>query len=94
MAELTTALGINDATPHDLRRTGSSAMTSERLGISPFIRSKVLGHISDAGGGAAVSASHYDANTYAVEKRRALRLWQDLLMEIASGESAARAEGK
>lgn len=76
------ALGIKDATPHDLRRTGSTAMTSERIGVSPFIRSKVLGHRGDTGGGAAVSVAHYDANTYAAEKRRALEDWERLLVEI------------
>lgn len=83
MAELTAALGIKDATPHDLRRTGSTALTSERLGLSPFIRSRVLGHTSDTGGGAAVTAAHYDANTYVAEKRRALAAWEDLLLEVA-----------
>lgn len=87
MAELTLALGIEDATPHDLRRTGSTALTSERLGISPFIRSKVLGHVSDAGGGSAVSSAHYDANTYATDKRRALEAWEGLLLEVV-GEKA------
>jgi len=83
MAELTSAIGIEDVTPHDLRRTGSTALTSERIGVLPFIRSKVLGHTSDSGGGSAVSAAHYDANTYAAEKRRALEAWEDLLLEIA-----------
>lgn len=87
MAELTAALGIVDATPHDLRRTGSTALTSERLGISPFIRSKVLGHTSDAGGGSAVSATHYDANLYVSEKRRALEAWEGLLLEVAGERS-------
>lgn len=87
MAELTAALNIPDATPHDLRRTGSSALTSERIGVSPFIRSKVLGHTSDAGGGSAVSSAHYDVNTYAAEKRRALEAWEALLLEIV-GEQA------
>lgn len=82
MAELTGALGIVNATPHDLRRTGSSALTSERIGTAPFIRSKVLGHTSDAGGGSAVSSAHYDANLYVAEKRRALEAWENLLLEI------------
>lgn len=82
MKELTAALGVQNATPHDLRRTGSTALTSERIGVSPFIRSKVLGHTSDSGGGSAVSAAHYDANSYASEKRRALEAWEDLLLEI------------
>lgn len=82
MAALTEALGIDGATPHDLRRTGSTALTSERLSISHFIRSCVLGHTSDSGGGAAVSSAHYDANSYANEKRRALEAWEGLLLEI------------
>ena len=35
MAELTAALAIKGASPHDLRRTGSTALTSERIGVSP-----------------------------------------------------------
>lgn len=81
MAAVTKALEIKGAAPHDLRRTGSTALTSERLGISPFIRSQVLGH-ADAGGGAVVSATHYDANSYISEKRRALEAWEALLMAI------------
>ena len=89
MADLTEALGIKGASPHDLRRTGSTALTSERIGVSPFIRSKVLGHTSDAGGGSAVSAAHYDANEYVAEKRRALEAWEALLLEIVSGQPRA-----
>jgi len=82
MAAITSSLGIKDATPHDLRRTGASALTSERLGISPLIRSKILGHSSDSGGGAAVSSAHYDANNYLAEKRRGLEAWETLLLTI------------
>lgn len=82
VVNLAAALGIADATPHDLRRTGSTLMTSERLGVTPFIRSKVLGHRGDTGGGSAVSVAHYDANTYAPDKRRALAAWEGLLVEI------------
>ena len=81
------ALEIEGATLYDLRRTGSTALTSERIGVSHFIRSQVLSHTSDAGGGAAVSARHYDANQYVAEKRAALTAWQDLLLEIV-GEQA------
>lgn len=86
LACATLALGIEDATIHDFRRTGSTLMTSERLAISPFIRSKVLGHL-DTGGGAAVSTIHYDANAYMAEKRRALAAWQTLLMAIVDDEA-------
>ncbi|MBD3836997.1 site-specific integrase [Brevundimonas sp.] len=76
------AIGVEDATVHDLRRTGSTALTSERLRVSPFIRSKVLGHDTDAGGGAQVSSVHYDVNEYMTEKRAALAAWERLLLSI------------
>jgi integrase len=82
MAALCAVTGIEGASPHDLRRTASTILTSERLGISPFIRSKLLAHSSDTGGGAAVSSAHYDANEYVSEKRRALEAWEGLLLEI------------
>jgi integrase len=82
MRDLTDALGIVGVAPHDLRRTGSSALTSERIGVSPYIRSRVLGHTSDAGGGSAVSSAHYDANSYLAEKRKALCAWEDLVLEV------------
>jgi integrase len=82
MVGLCAALRIAPAAPHDLRRTASTALTSERLGVSPFIRSKILAHGNDAGGGAAVSSTHYDANAYVTEKRRALEAWEGLLLEI------------
>lgn len=82
MAPIVAALGLPAASPHDLRRTGSTALTSERLGVSPFIRSKILSHTSETGGGAAVSSKHYDVNTYAQEKRQALKAWEDLVLEI------------
>lgn len=85
LARLANTAGVTAASLHDLRRTGATALTSERLGVSPFIRSKVLGHSTDAGGGAAVSMIHYDTNEYLAERRRALAAWEDRLLEIASG---------
>lgn len=91
MDRIRDCIGVEDRTVHDLRRTGSTALTSERLGISPFIRSKVLGHGSDAGGGAQVSIAHYDANEYMSAKRSALAAWQTLLLHIVrKGEPDAR----
>lgn len=81
MDKLRTSIGVNEATLHDLRRTGSTILTSERIGVSPFIRSKVLGHGTDAGGGAAVSSAHYDVNEYLTEKRRALEAWESVLLK-------------
>ncbi|RZJ43434.1 MAG: hypothetical protein EON86_05220 [Brevundimonas sp.] len=61
-------------------------MTSERCGVSPFIRSKVLGHI-DSGGGAMVSMIHYDVNDYLAEKRRALEIWARVLLRVVDDRS-------
>lgn len=81
MVNILAALGMKPASPHDLRRTGSTALTSERCGVTPYIRSKVLGH-RDAGGGAVVSVVHYDTNDYVSEKRRALEVWEDVLLGV------------
>lgn len=90
MRLLNDALGIKNATPHDLRRTGASAMTSERLEIPPLIRSRVLGHSFDTGGGASVTSLYYDVNTYARAKRMALAAWQELLVQIVEGRMPSR----
>lgn len=68
-------------TPHDLRRTGATNLTGERIGTTRFIVSKVLNHVSDAGDGAAVTAI-YDRNAYLPEKRKALDAWAELLIAI------------
>lgn len=93
MRLLNQIIGIKDATPHDLRRSGATALTSERLEISPLIRSRVLGHAFDTGGGAAVTSLHYDANSYARAKRAALVAWQELLARIVRGELNAADQG-
>jgi integrase len=84
MEGIVKALGIENASPHDLRRTASTFATSERVGVTPFIRSKLLAHSTPSGGGAAVSNIHYDRNEYVVEKRAALRVWADVLLGIVS----------
>ena len=60
---LTVAVGISDATAHDFRRTGSTNITSEQIGMPRFIVSRVLNHISDSGDSAPVTAI-YDRNAY------------------------------
>jgi hypothetical protein len=83
MGHLSKALNIPLAGPHDLRRTGTTVMSSERLkDVSPFIVSQVLNHITDAGGGSATTRKHYNVHDYAGEKRAALIAWERLLMEI------------
>jgi len=87
MGAVMKALKLALAGPHDLRRTGATALSSERVGVSPFIVSQVLNHITDAGGGSATTRRHYNINLYAAEKRRALEAWEGLLLEIV-GEKA------
>ncbi len=74
-------LELDGITPHDLRRTGATNLTSERIGTPRFVVSKVLNHVSDSGDGAAVTAI-YDRNAYLPEKRKALDAWAELLGKI------------
>jgi integrase len=89
MARIMAALKLPRATPHDLRRTGATAITSERIGIPRFIVSQVIAHSGDTGGAAAVTGRHYDLNDYLGEKRRALDAWGALLLEIVEGKPRA-----
>jgi integrase len=77
------ALGLLDVRVHDLRRTGATHMTGEKLGIPRFIVSQVLNHVGDTGGAAAVT-SVYDRNAYLQEKRRALDAWALRLAELVA----------
>jgi integrase len=92
MADITAALNIDDATLHDLRRTGATGMAA--LGVPPFVVSKVLAH-KDSGGGAAVTARHYNLYAYADEKRDALNRWAARLAQLlASNEDQAEPSEK
>jgi integrase len=84
-ARLCKFAGVKNATPHDFRRTGTTSITSERIGLPRFIASRVINHISDTGGAAAVTGV-YDRNEYLAEKRRALDAWAVLLIQIVTGE--------
>jgi integrase len=86
MNRLVEALKIERATPHDLRRTGATNLTSERVGIPRFVVSQVIAHSGDTGGAAAVTGRHYDMNDYLPEKRRALDAWAALLDQIVAGK--------
>ena len=81
LRRLTKGLGIEDATPHDFRRTGATNITAERIGVPRFIVSRLLNQLSDTGGAAAVTGI-YDRNAYLPEKRKALDAWAALLIEI------------
>jgi integrase len=82
MGRVMKALGLPLAGPHDLRRTGSSVLASERGRVTPFIVSQILNHISDPGGGSPVTRLHYNVYLYAKEKRGALKKWEKLVTKI------------
>jgi integrase len=86
--DLAKAAKLSNARLHDLRRTGATALTSERIGMPRFIVSRVLNHASDKGDAAAVTAV-YDRNAYLPEKRKALDAWAALLRQIVSDEPRA-----
>lgn len=73
-------MGVYDVTPHDLRRTAASHMTS--MGIIRLTVSKILNH-ADSG----VTAI-YDRHSYDPEKRHALEAWGRRLEEITTGSAA------
>lgn len=77
------ALGIEDLVPHDLRRTGRTAITNpEGLGFAPHIGEAVISH---AVGDKLVRT--YDRNSYLTEKRRALEAWADEVERVVYGAS-------
>jgi integrase len=72
--------GVRPWTPHDLRRTAASHMTS--IGIQRLIVSKILNHSEKS-----VTAI-YDQYSYDNEKRSALELWAGKLKEIVYGANS------
>ncbi len=60
-------IGLENITPHDLRRTAASGMTS--LGIPRLVVGKLLNHVESG-----VTAI-YDRHSYDQEKRQALNTW-------------------
>jgi integrase len=86
MADLTAGLQLDDARLHDLRRTGATGIAA--LGVPPYIVSKVLAH-KDGGGGAAITARHYNLYAYAAEKRDALDQWSAHLETLFTPAGAA-----
>jgi integrase len=75
-------LGTGDATPHDLRRTAASHMTS--IGISRLTVSKILNHAETG------ITSVYDRHSYDTEKRAALDAWGARLVEIIGARPERR----
>jgi integrase len=86
MARLTDFAGVINATPHDLRRTGATAIASERIGMLSEVVARILNHAPPGLGVTAI----YNRHDYMGEKRRALDAWADLLLSIV-GEKAVGA---
>ena len=74
---------IDHFTPHDLRRTATSMMTS--LKIAEHDVSKVLNHTIQT-----VTNKHYNHYSYDKEKQKALRTWDRKLTAILTGKSSGK----
>ncbi|RYE01585.1 MAG: site-specific integrase [Sphingomonadales bacterium] len=85
-ARLMEKLDIENASPHDNRRTGATLLTGEALGYPRFVVSKVLDHKSDTGGAAWITGV-YDRNDYIKEKRRALGDWAQFIKGLGPDKS-------
>jgi integrase len=77
MARACKIIGIPQAGPHDLRRTGRTIMTSERVGVGYEVAERIIAHLV----GSAVSRV-YDRNEYLREKRAAMEAWSRELTAI------------
>ncbi len=78
LGRLAAQIKLADVTPHDLRRTMASEMG--RIGVPEGIIGRCLAHTQSS-----VTATHYNQYAYLDERRRAYRLWQARLINIASG---------
>lgn len=75
------ALNLEDVTPHDLRRTAATMMSS--LGVQRITLSRILNHTDSS-----VTAV-YDRHSYDQEKRAALDLWAAQLGGILDSKRLA-----
>ena len=74
---------IDHFTPHDLRRTATSMMTS--LKIAELDVSKVLNHTIQT-----VTNKHYNHYSYDKEKQKALGAWERKLTSILTGKFSGK----
>jgi integrase len=72
--------GLEAFTPHDLRRTAASMMTT--LGIQRLHVSKILNHTDQD-----ITGAVYDLNDYGPEKTLALTTWADHLRAVIAGKT-------
>lgn len=89
--EAAKAAKLTNARLHDLRRSGATSLTSERLAFGRFTVSAVLNHSSDTGDAASVTAV-YDRNDHLPQKRAALDAWATELLRIADNRPIETAD--
>lgn len=77
------AVGSDDWWVHDLRRTAASGMA--RLGVAPHVVEKVLNHKSGIISGVAAVYNRYG---YEDEKREALDLWAQRIVDLMTKNGA------
>jgi integrase len=82
MRAVCSQLGVERATPHDLRRTHGSTITA--LGFGRDAMNRVQNHIE--GGIATV----YDRHAYAEENRRVMEAVAGKIVALATGETDAK----
>jgi integrase len=85
MARLCEAASVADASAHDLRRTGSTVMASERIGVLSEVVARVLNHAPPGLGVTAI----YNRYAYLPEKRSALDRWAAVLRQIVEPNAEA-----
>ena len=88
MSRFMAALGIKDATVHDLRRTVGTNLA--RMGVSKDIRARVLNHVN---GARSVTDAVYNQHEFVAEKRAALEMWEAELRRIVGPDLAEAGAG-
>jgi integrase len=79
------ALQLDDATPHDLRRTAATGMA--KCGVSRLVIDKILNHVS---ADRSTIAGTYDRYGYEREKRAGLHAWESHLLAIVENSELPR----
>ena len=80
MARLREDKGVKEITPHDLRRTGRTKLTSDEVGVDEMTAERVLNHVVGSR-----QQRAYDWQAYTSQKRAALEAWERELKRIVRG---------
>lgn len=77
MDRLRKKTGLKKITPHDLRRTGRTKLTSDEVGVDEMTAERVLNHVVGSR-----QQRAYDWQQYTTQKRAALEAWERELARI------------